>query len=585
MALDFASPQRPDSLFAPSQCAADTPKLFRSFFQSTPPKQPPHNHSKSPLDSSPSFLPDSIPLRNNSSKPSRRLLRSKPSSSSIFPAPNLSNSPTSLAADLSQNFHIDKTPTITSRRTIFSLQKEVPSFELDLSPLPHKPSYFDLRKEEDVDMESDSTSSTSMFSDAEEDDYYDEDATPKFKLSNTQLTSLYSSSNLDSYFAIPVESLPTKQQVTNPMKSLSNTSLFRSKPPQLTPDITETVTRRPPAKTSPPSWGMPSFGQPSNSHGFSTPVFPRHCKVRRTQSMFEHPEDVIAPDAKQASELSSPADACQSILAKEDCPIKSFTVEQDPFRRIDPTTLCDILDGHHENLYDRHVIVDCRFEYEFQGGHINGAININSKERLEEVLIANSFTKDRVLLVFHCEYSAHRGPRMAMQLRNLDRQVNMNRYPMLHYPDIAILHGGYSRFFEQHTTRCFPQRYVGMNDHSHADACEREMDRFRRTMRVSRTQSYTYGTVSPVVATKSLSLNYSSTSTSSFICSPVNRSQTLFSSFKFPLKEQQHYDSDMNYDSSPSLCISSSNDTTPTQAAANRRRLGVPKLAQSKLFS
>ena len=26
------------------------------------------------------------------------------------------------------------------------------------------------------------------------------------------------------------------------------------------------------------------------------------------------------------------------------------------------------------------IVVDCRFEYEFQGGHIRGAVNISSKE-------------------------------------------------------------------------------------------------------------------------------------------------------------------------------------------------------------
>ena len=29
------------------------------------------------------------------------------------------------------------------------------------------------------------------------------------------------------------------------------------------------------------------------------------------------------------------------------------------------------------------IIVDCRFDYEFEGGHIDGAININNPEILE----------------------------------------------------------------------------------------------------------------------------------------------------------------------------------------------------------
>ena len=31
------------------------------------------------------------------------------------------------------------------------------------------------------------------------------------------------------------------------------------------------------------------------------------------------------------------------------------------------------------------IVVDCRFDYEYQGGHIKGAINVNSKDAMEEV--------------------------------------------------------------------------------------------------------------------------------------------------------------------------------------------------------
>lgn len=76
----------------------------------------------------------------------------------------------------------------------------------------------------------------------------------------------------------------------------------------------------------------------------------------------------------------------------------------------------DLLDGHYEADY--HVI-DCRFDYEYNGGHIPGAININTTNAVEELLLGTakkpkpSVSGDparKTILVFHCEFSAKRAP-------------------------------------------------------------------------------------------------------------------------------------------------------------------------------
>lgn len=41
---------------------------------------------------------------------------------------------------------------------------------------------------------------------------------------------------------------------------------------------------------------------------------------------------------------------------------------------ISPLTLATLLTGKGHTHY---IIIDCRFEYEYEGGHINGAINLN----------------------------------------------------------------------------------------------------------------------------------------------------------------------------------------------------------------
>ncbi|RPA88440.1 hypothetical protein L873DRAFT_1726048, partial [Choiromyces venosus 120613-1] len=99
----------------------------------------------------------------------------------------------------------------------------------------------------------------------------------------------------------------------------------------------------------------------------------------------------------------------------------------------------------------------------------------------------------RVLIIFHCEYFAHRTPRMALHLRSRDRQLNMHLYPALFYPDVYILDGGYSSFFHEYRERCEPQQYIEMNDASHRQACEKEMGKFRRNTKFGRTQSFTFG--------------------------------------------------------------------------------------------
>ncbi|GMF00818.1 unnamed protein product [[Candida] boidinii] len=72
------------------------------------------------------------------------------------------------------------------------------------------------------------------------------------------------------------------------------------------------------------------------------------------------------------------------------------------------------------SYFDEVVVIDCRFEYEFEGGHIDNALNICSKKELEKNMFHDeileqdpvSYTsKNRKLIVFHCEFSSHRGPR------------------------------------------------------------------------------------------------------------------------------------------------------------------------------
>ena len=52
-------------------------------------------------------------------------------------------------------------------------------------------------------------------------------------------------------------------------------------------------------------------------------------------------------------------------------------------------------------------------------------------------------------IIFHCEFSQARGPKMYQLLRSYDREINYFQYPKLTYPNLCILEGGYSRFVEK----------------------------------------------------------------------------------------------------------------------------------------
>lgn len=77
---------------------------------------------------------------------------------------------------------------------------------------------------------------------------------------------------------------------------------------------------------------------------------------------------------------------------------------------------------------------------------------------MEELLlrapIVPSGADKRVVLIFHCEFSSERGPRMCRFVRKRDRA--MNEYPRLHYPELYILKGGYKEFFQQFQVRSGP---------------------------------------------------------------------------------------------------------------------------------
>ncbi|XP_007441267.1 M-phase inducer phosphatase 2 [Python bivittatus] len=150
---------------------------------------------------------------------------------------------------------------------------------------------------------------------------------------------------------------------------------------------------------------------------------------------------------------------------------------------ISPEIMVAVLNGQFNNLIENCVIVDCRYPYEYEGGHIKGAVNLPLEKDVEEFLLKKPIvpfdSTKRVIVVFHCEFSSERGPRMCRFVREKDRACNC--YPSLHYPELYILKGGYKEFFPQYQSHCEPQNYRPMH---HKD--------FKEDLRTFRLKSRTW---------------------------------------------------------------------------------------------
>ncbi|KAL7722727.1 protein-tyrosine-phosphatase [Entamoeba marina] len=108
-------------------------------------------------------------------------------------------------------------------------------------------------------------------------------------------------------------------------------------------------------------------------------------------------------------------------------------------------------------------VIDCRFPYEFENGHIKGAVNIWD----ESSLLQHFFTQrppmiSNKIVVFYCEFSKSRGPCLAKKLRNLDIQ-NSSKSQTILFPDIYVISGGFKVTYAQAPWLCVGV-YVPMDD-------------------------------------------------------------------------------------------------------------------------
>ncbi|XP_067114946.1 cell division cycle 25 homolog d [Osmerus mordax] len=202
---------------------------------------------------------------------------------------------------------------------------------------------------------------------------------------------------------------------------------------------------------------------------------------------------------------------------------------------ISADTVAALLRGQYRDTVEDFLIVDCRYPYEYQGGHIKGAVNLHTKAQIQGALMqvpvlvqlsssgrtpagppggdqdpgglagavwreggqTGSMTSPqpgspmtegsspRKLIVFHCEFSTERGPRLCGYLRELDRVLHSSVYPLLFYPEVYLLDQGYKHFYCCHTDLCEPRGYVPMRHRDYREQLCRSRNRARSRLRKS----------------------------------------------------------------------------------------------------
>ncbi|XP_016983158.1 cdc25-like protein phosphatase twine [Drosophila rhopaloa] len=142
-------------------------------------------------------------------------------------------------------------------------------------------------------------------------------------------------------------------------------------------------------------------------------------------------------------------------------------------KTISSDTLARLIQGEFDQELGSHggyQIIDCRYPYEFLGGHIQGALNLYTRGQIQESFpCLTSNQEDRRIYVFHCEFSSERGPKLLRFLRSNDRSQHAHNYPTLGYPELYILHNGYKEFFGLYGQLCEPSQYVPMLAPAHND--------------------------------------------------------------------------------------------------------------------
>lgn len=233
----------------------------------------------------------------------------------------------------------------------------------------------------------------------------------------------------------------------------------------------------------------------------------RSAEVPRTTSDHAAAPSALAPQDGSSGKRfrQTVCDGDMKLLtcsAPAETPLPDMTPRVKLLRVIDSKDGCQCIDGDAvEDLiagrteHEAYHIIDCRFPFEHQGGCIDSphTYNIWDPAVLEQTFFPNGHSmvdgKQKTAIVFHCEFSSKRAPKMCKHLRTMDRQiVPTSQYPHLCYPEVYILKSGYKKFVETHPHCCRPgplssgeplSRYTEMMDKAWGEQFRRSQSAYQ----------------------------------------------------------------------------------------------------------
>ena len=224
---------------------------------------------------------------------------------------------------------------------------------------------------------------------------------------------------------------------------------------------------------------MPSVMTPCRS------IKSRICGSRGPRRrLFQAVTEVTASPIKQCNVVSersnlftaerSSEDAIKSALDSGDDLVGNFTRsyrlptipgKHDDLKSITVDTMSDVLNSQDIS----YTLIDCRYPYEYAGGHIQGALNLWNHDMIRDFYSSHQESAPGHVVIFYCEFSSERGPRSSRYLRSLDRDSHKDSYPALSFPELYLVHGGYEAFHSSHQVACEPCGYTLMVDTQYVD--------------------------------------------------------------------------------------------------------------------
>ncbi|CAL2043868.1 unnamed protein product [Caenorhabditis brenneri] len=238
--------------------------------------------------------------------------------------------------------------------------------------------------------------------------------------------------------------------------------------------------------------------QDTKQQRFSVPETPTRPKDGRKRSLFNDNDnkETMGRDSLRKTDMKMSLERKSKEKSKNLRTTKNFkqeykneyvqgfepnpiTLRKDPemfsdsrssaFLRITPSTLIDLMQSG--NFTEQYIVIDCRYPFEYSGGHLLNAINEYDTQKIGNLFFdSNGTPQHQKIPIFYCEFSEKRAPSMANSLRRLDRALN--NYPRVSFSQLLVVDKGYCGLFKSYSTEFeaffVPNSYISMNDESHS---------------------------------------------------------------------------------------------------------------------